>query len=724
MKNMQHFPLCHAVLFLATAFLCLPLAGQDSTFSPPPDGAYGSGGGEMYRLGGWTADGFLEALQEEIAQEEGFSTALWEENRDGLEALLANPLDLNRATRRELEQIPFLTAPQAEELLDYRARHGAFRSLQELQLLKTFDRRTLRLVAPFLRVGPAGSQPGRGKRFSLRGARHEVRLQASVPLYEREGYRPKTIPELMANPNAHYLGPPVSHSLRYSLRLGDWLQAGMTASNDAGEPFFKGGNRKGYDSYSFYLLYRGGGFLHSLALGKYRIDLGQGLVMGNGFLSSKGASLPVAGLGRGKLRAHASTDEYRYLNGAALVVEPLRQRLRLTAFYSYRALDGRVEGDTLLSISDDGFHRLPREMERRRVAAVQAAGGAVQYLGTSFEVGLNAVGYFFSKAYVPESRYYNTYYFRGRRGYNLSADYRLALRGGMQLAGEIAFDPDGRTALLQSFRMRLPGEWQAVALYRRYDKRYKSFYARSFSEGGYVQNEEGCYIGAEGMLPGQVLLTVYADLFRFPYAKYNVSTSSHGYDLMAKADWTAGKVWRVEAYYRYKEKGKNLSSSALEGEERTQVNPYATHRAKLQLHCTPRGEEIQLKTSLMFTSAGHRRGHRRSTGWLMGQAAQWKPRRLPVRVGAGMHYFHAGSYDARLYAYEYSLPYTFSVLSFYGRGVRCHAVLRCDLWKGRVALVGKYGLTRYFDREEISSGLQLIRSSAKQDIDLMFRFKW
>lgn len=699
------------------------MAGQDlGSTAADSSWAVHALGGEPVAGEDWDADDFWQALQEESAQEEGFSASLWEENREELEALMGHPLDLNTATRRSLEQIPFLTAPQAEALLDYRARHGRFRSLQELQLIEAFDRRTLRLVRPFLCVH-GGEQPVVGqKRFAWRNLRHEFRLRASVPLYRRDGYRPKSVPELMDNPNARYLGPPVSHSLRYEVRWADRLQAGLTASNDAGEPFFVGANRKGYDSYSLYFVYRGSGLLHTLALGKYRIDLGQGLIMGNGFLSSKGSSLPVAGLSRGKLRAHSSTDEYNYLNGAAVVVQPLGC-LRLSAFYSYRKVDGRTEGsDTLVSISTDGYHRLLREVERKSAAVVQTVGGSAHYLGTRFEVGLNAVGYLLSKTYQPTLRYYNTYYFRGRRGYNLSADYRFAWRR-VQLAGEVALDPRGHTALLQSVRVRLPGEWQAVALYRRYDLRYRSFYAHSFSEGGYVQNEEGIYLGAEGALPGRLRLTLFADLFRFPYAKYNVSTPSHGYDLMGRLLWTPHRICHLEAYYRYKEKGKNLSSAAREGEERTAVRPYATHRAKLQLRLEPFGEEgpAELKSAFLFASAGHRQ-HRRSRGWLVGQAAVWKPARLALRASGGFHYFHTDDYSARLYIYEYSLPYSFSVPSFYGRGLRGYVVLRWD-WGKRLALVAKYGLTRYFDRSEISSGLQRIDGCRKQDVELMLRLK-
>ena len=58
--------------------------------------------------------------------------------------------------------------------------------------------------------------------------------------------------------------------------------------------------------------------------------------------------------------------------------------------------------------------------------------------------------------------------------------------------------------------------------------------------------------------------------------------------------------------------------------------------------------------------------------------------------------------------------------SFYGRGLRAYVMLRYN-WGRRLALIGKYGLTRYFDRSTISSGLQRIDSPAKQDLDFMLR---
>src|SRR5207245_1275987 len=48
---------------------------------------------------------------------------------------------------------------------------------------------------------------------------------------------------------------------------------------DAGEQFFRGSEKSGFDSYSFHLLFRGKGLLRTLALGDYAVSLGQGLVL-------------------------------------------------------------------------------------------------------------------------------------------------------------------------------------------------------------------------------------------------------------------------------------------------------------------------------------------------------------------------------------------------------------------------------------------------------------
>ena len=52
-------------------------------------------------------------------------------------------------------------------------------------------------------------------------------------------------------------------------------------AQDAGEPFLAHGNGLGYDHYSFYLLLRKMGRMKALAIGRYKVSFGQGLVINN-----------------------------------------------------------------------------------------------------------------------------------------------------------------------------------------------------------------------------------------------------------------------------------------------------------------------------------------------------------------------------------------------------------------------------------------------------------
>ena len=105
----------------------------------------------------------------------------------------------------------------------------------------------------------------------LKYGKQEVLTRLDVPFYTRKGYQ------------KNYLGPAMYHSLRYGYRYGDYLQMGITAEKDAGEPFFALHNEKGYDYYSIYFLLRNLGKLKTLALGNYRLSFGQGLVVSTDF---------------------------------------------------------------------------------------------------------------------------------------------------------------------------------------------------------------------------------------------------------------------------------------------------------------------------------------------------------------------------------------------------------------------------------------------------------
>ncbi len=220
----------------------------------------------------------LEDNLEELAEETG--TADWEDELEELSHRLQEPLNLNAATREQLEQFPFLTARQVEEIQAYIYIHGPMQTLYELQLVEEMDRRTIDLLLPFVCVKPVEEGSGfPSLKELLKFGKHEALVRFDVPFYRRKGYE------------TDYLGPPWYHALRYAFRRGDYVQAGFAAEKDAGEPFFALHDRRGYDHYSYYIYLQNLGWLKALALGTYRLSFGQGLVLGNSFGLGKSFSV-------------------------------------------------------------------------------------------------------------------------------------------------------------------------------------------------------------------------------------------------------------------------------------------------------------------------------------------------------------------------------------------------------------------------------------------------
>ena len=217
----------------------------------------------------------LEQLS--IGNEEEYG---WEDELEELSRRLQEPVNLNAATKRQLEQFPFLTDIQIENLLAYVYIHGQMQTIYELQLVEEMDKRTIDLLLPFVCVRAV--KAGRGYpalKSILKYGKHETLARLDVPFYIRKGYE------------KNYLGPSLYHSLRYNFHYGDYFQIGVTGEKDAGEPFFALHNRKGYDYYSFYFLIKNLGRLKALALGNYRLSFGQGLVLSTDFRLGKTFSM-------------------------------------------------------------------------------------------------------------------------------------------------------------------------------------------------------------------------------------------------------------------------------------------------------------------------------------------------------------------------------------------------------------------------------------------------
>lgn len=630
----------------------------------------------------------------------------WEDELEELSRRLHEPVNLNTATKQQLEQFPFLSDIQIENLLAYVYIHGQMQTIYELQSVAEMDKRTIDLLLPFVCVeGVEASRGYPALKTILKYGKHQALTRLDVPFYTRKGYE------------KNYLGPSLYHSLRYSFHYSDYLQVGVTGEKDAGEPLFALHNTKGYDYYSYYFLIKNLGRLKALALGNYRLSFGQGLVLSTDFRLGKSFSMSTAEYRNGGIRKHGSTDEYNYFRGAAATVEIL-PAVQLSAFYSHRSMDGVVENEEITSIYKTGLHRTRKEADKADAFTLQLMGGNVTYEKNSLKLGITGIYYFFDRPYEPKLNKYAKYNLHGNDFYNAGIDYKYRL-GRFAWVGEAAVGKQGY-ALLNQLKYNVSSDYRLLLIHRYYSYDYWSMFARSFGESSTPQNENGWYLAMEATPFARWKFFASADVFSFPWWKYRISKPSQGVDGMFQAAYSPKRNLSMYLNYRYKQKERDVT-----GTSGAAISPIHHHRLRYRLTYMPGG--FTFRTTLDYNhfrqqDTGKYRFNRRQ-GYQCTQSFAYSFPAFPLSFSLQGTYFHTDDYDSRVYVSERGLLYTFYAPSFSGRGFRYSGYLRYDFSKAFMFLA-KFGQTVYQDREAIGSGNDLIAGNKKTDLQMQLRIKF
>ena len=129
-----------------------------------------------------------EEYLNEVLTIEDVGTAAWEELYEQLCELNQHPVDLNHASREQLEQLPFLSAQQVEDIMAYLYQYGPMKSLAELQMIRSLDYQRRRLLTFFVRIDDDEQKQGFPSLKTItQYGRHELMATAKIPFYERRG---------------------------------------------------------------------------------------------------------------------------------------------------------------------------------------------------------------------------------------------------------------------------------------------------------------------------------------------------------------------------------------------------------------------------------------------------------------------------------------------------------------------------------------------------------
>ncbi len=625
-----------------------------------------------------------------------------------LEELHAAPLNLNAASRTELLALPFLRAAQADSILAYRERKGGFVSLGELQLVRGLERTTRRWLSLFVVAGKVQrDEAAWGKRFS-RGS-HELTTRLDIPLYKRAGLRDYPPEELQAHPDRVYLGNGLAHTLRYRYRWRDDVAYGATLQKDAGEPFLDAGNWP-YDYVSLYVDCRAPSGRWRVLAGDYDVSLGQGLLLGSAFYTSRTTAVSNGAWARSAFRPHTSTDESAFLRGAAGSVR-LGKRWTAAAFASFRRMDARTEGDTVRSFLTDGLHRTPTELARRRAVGCFTGGAVLAYAADHWKLGAGGYAMRYGKPVVPEPRAYNRYYLHGQTAAGISVYYAWRT-GRWNVQGETALDRSAHLATTHRLRFDA-ADGLALTLQGRYfSPRFVAPMASTLQQAGRAQNEAGLLAGFHCTRWPLQEWIAYVDLFRFPETTFRASGRSQGMEGYVQGRFfTRGPLGLV---VRYKMRARQQDVAAAEG-----LSQYVwTHRIRFQTDFN--GPRVALHGAVDAAAAASQT-ERAQWGWMLSLRASGQGD-APVRASGFAALFFTDNYASRLFAYEPQLRYAGGFPSFAYHGFRLVALAD---WKAFpfLSIGARAAWTHYFNRRTIGSGTQQIDGPDQADVSVQLRLE-
>lgn len=691
-----------------------------------------------------------------------------EQQIERLTYLHQNPLNINTATVQQLLILPFLSERQAKDIQTYIQRNGEMKSLGELMLIPTIDFDARRLIPLFCYAADSTTGNGTTLHPSQPTIRQQLAFQTDFPLYTKAGFADVADSVLQRSPNKVYQGNSLRSSLRYTIHTNRRVSAGLQLEKDAGET--------NIDYISAHVQMKNLWAFRSIIIGDYKASAGHGLVLGNAlnFGKSNSASLSNAnstlnssasGNRSSRISPHTSLSEYDYMRGAAATLD-VNEKISITAFMSLRNVDGTLLNDSSGAISafkTDGLHRTLLEKSKRGNTRNFSYGGFLQYADSHLRLGFAAVSTHLSRSLSPKhntpSSYYRLYQLHGDSFTTMGMSYSYDF-GIVNLTGETAksfsqganpeikaddedeyeneYDNDkeeanGSASSQQFSYTNNDGDgWATInalgiqvnsytslsLIHRYYQPRFSSFYGHSFGENSRPSGEQGFYVGAITKLSSTLVINAYVDAFHFSVPKYQVSQPSNGWDAMIQlAFGSRDKTNNCKLRYRIKTKQKDCKLSNTD----TQLCNFTNQYLKFQYDLLLNGN-VSFKWVANASFAFHPvKGT--DSGFLVSQTVNWRPiQSKTMAVKLQTSWFNTDSYDARVYGYEPTVLYQMGMANYSNHGLRAVGILSVPL-SCQFQLSARIAATRYFNRDTIGSGLDLINASHREDICIQIRWK-
>ncbi|MDZ7725190.1 MAG: helix-hairpin-helix domain-containing protein [candidate division KSB1 bacterium] len=550
--------------------------------------------------------------------------------------ILENPLNINKASKQELETLPGLSPAMAARILYYRNRRGRIHHLDELESLPGMDKKYEK-IKPFIAV-----PKHRPTHISIQGRHRIQRKLALEKAYKEHSYA--------GDPNKVYS--------RLRGEVNDHIAFGVITEKDAGE-------KKWNDHTSAHISIKFDPLNTKLVLGDYSFKSGYGLVFGGAFRVFKGAT-PKR---HGNLKEYMSSNETAYFRGIG--IESRFSLLSISVFKSQKFIDGEIIDSTISILPSTGYHRTQTECKRRRKIKEKVWGGRISINPIrSLEMGLT-----YQHHTLPQQKLNDDLVdiFKVPRKINhvtgLYLDFSI---NNTTSFAEIARSKSKGTAFYGGVSCNSSIAETVITL-RYYEPGFDNDFSNAFAEYSETRNEKGVYWGCRVDVSDHTELYAYIDAYQEIWPSAATRLLRKGAEFMVKCEQEMSNHIDLQLRYKRIQNYEFMSIPDKFGNTVKEAFWHLNHRARVQIELDRSPFRLRTRFESHWNQLQNHTSQNApvadSISTLIYQDIRLKCTRT-LSLYTRWTAFDAPVYPLRLYQFENGLPGTMSIKMLNGRGTR------------------------------------------------------
>ncbi len=584
--------------------------------------------------------------------------------------LVKKPISVSNCSLENLDPISWLTEVEKKSLLAYFKNHSPLKSLLEIQSIPEISVEKARLLIRTFSLTDQGNSGSLWHSF-LKDGRSQITLRWGKSIQST------TDDSKYNSSTKEYFGSDDQLFIRLKHFKSGYFSYGLVAEKDAGEEVWVTSKNTRVDYLSGHIfLEHISKRLEKIALGDYRLRIGQGLILDNGFQKTGVSDFGSLVKSSEFLVPYNSVQENQMLRGAAIKLK-LSSSLSVNLFVSKSKIDANISNpdtvensiypETFTSILTSGLHRNEAENEDHNALDILQTGTQINFLHRNGNVGFASVFTKYGKEKLSNGIPYQLYQqYRSKQLY-FTAFYQQQFKNTM-FFGETATDQNMNLATLNGFLIGLAKQANAVFVYRNFSPNFHTHQSQTMSINGKSQNETGLFSGLNLMFNHKIQCNIHFDNWQIPWLKSRSDLPSTGKEWAVRIQYTKRKKWLMYAQISNRERQEN-QIQAKENELASIQNQ------NLRIH-------LEQKLSSDWTWRSRCEWHTfcknksRDQGMLIYVDLLYKSLEQAFSGNVRWSIFDTDSYNSRIYAYENDVLYAYSVPSNSGKGSMFYLNLR------------------------------------------------